>query len=143
MSKLIVVAAIVLSICGAVTRISAQRSSTPKTCWGWIKGHTEIDGGTVKAIRGKVVDANEEAVAGALIEVFAYNNDDLDQRTRVAYRIVGSNGSFYFRGLGPGKYELRGSYCHGFDAGHTIVTLRPRGKSTSNKKILVTLNISQ
>jgi hypothetical protein len=141
--KLIRLSTLVLFIFGLVSHSGAQ-SSTPRTCWGWIKGHSEIDGGTVKAIRGKVVDPNEEAIPGALIEVFAYTDADLDKRIRVAYRLVGSNGYFSFSGLRPGKYELRGSYCHGagFDAGHTIVTLRPNRKSASSKRVLVTLNLS-
>jgi hypothetical protein len=111
------------------------RRSTPHTCWGWVKGHREVDGGIVREIRGQVVDPREEPVFEALIEVFAYTNPDLDKRTRVGYQFVGLNG----------KYELRGSYCKGpgFDAGHTIVTLRPKSKRGSTKPTLVTLNISQ
>lgn len=141
LTRLIVFALIVF---GAVALCSAQ-GSTPRTCWGWIKGHSEIDGGTVKSIRGKVVDPSGESVAGALIEVFAYNDADIDKRIRVAYRFVGSNGDFSFSGLRQGKYELRGSYCRGvgFDAGHTVVSLRPNKRSVSNRKVLVTLNISQ
>ncbi len=99
----------------------------------------------MKSIRGKVVDPSGEAVAGALIEVFAYNDADIDKRIRVAYRFVGSNGEFSFSRLRQGKYELRGSYCRGvgFDAGHTVVSLRPNKRSASNRKVLVTLNISQ
>ena len=113
------------------------------TCWGWIQGHTPVDGGTVKEIRGKVVDPNEEPVPDALIEVFDNPDLDFDQRKRVAACRVGANGEFHFKSLHPGKYELRGSYCRGFDAGHTIINYAPKEKDASKTETLVKLNISQ
>lgn len=118
--------------------------SSETTCWGWIKGHTAVEGGTVKEIRGKVVDPNEEPVPDALIEVYDNPDLDFDKRKRVAACRVGINGKFRFKGLRPGKYELRGSYCGGagFDAGHTIVTLEPKDRVASKADTLVTLNLS-
>ena len=113
------------------------------TCWGYIQGHTAVEGGTVKEIRGKVVVPNEEPVPDALIEVFDSPDLDFDQRRRVAACRVGANGEFHFKGLRAGKYELRGSYCRGFDAGHTIITYAPKEKDASKVETLVTLNISQ
>ncbi len=136
---------VVIHLFGLASTAQTKVSSRPHTCWGWIKGHSEVDGGRVKQIRGVVVDPAGEPVAGALIEVFAYNNDDLDKRTRVAFQIVHDNGTFRFKNLHPGKYELRGSYCHGsgFDAGHTVIILSPKSRTASSKASLVTLNISQ
>ena len=141
--KISITFASLILIGGALAQTSiGQKAAIPHTCWGWIKGHAEIDGGTVNEIRGLVVDPSGELVPEALIEVFAYDNVDLDKRTRVAYRMVGS---FRFRGLWPGKYELRGSYCRGsgFDAGHTIVQLKPKKKYTTVRTTRVTLNVSQ
>lgn len=119
----------------------AKKSET--TCWGWIKGHLEVDGGTVKEIRGRVVDAAESPYADALIEVYGHPELDLDERKRVAACWTGANGEFCFEGLKPGRYELRGSCVSGFDAGHTIVTLTPKERNASKGEILVTLNVSQ
>ncbi len=92
LTRLIVFALIVF---GAVALCSAQ-GSTPRTCWGWIKGHSEIDGGTVKSIRGKVVDPSGESVAGALIEVFAYNDADIDKRTVISPSLDYARGSMSY-----------------------------------------------
>ncbi|HEX8564153.1 MAG TPA: carboxypeptidase-like regulatory domain-containing protein [Pyrinomonadaceae bacterium] len=97
----------------------------------------------LKKFMAKVVDPNEEPISDALIEIYDNSDLDFDKRKRFAACRVGVNGGFRFKGLSPGKYELRGSYCRGFDAGHTIVTLEPKRKDASKAKILVTLNISQ
>jgi len=119
----------------------AKKSET--TCWGWIKGHLEVDGGTVKEIRGRIVDASESPYADALIEVYDHPELDLDARKRVAACRTGAKGEFCIRNLRPGKYELRGSCVSGFDAGHTIVNLAQKERSASKGEILVTLNVSQ
>ena len=118
--------------------------SSETTCWGWIKGHTPVDGGMVKEIRGKALAPDKEPIAAALIEVYDNPDLDFDQRKRVAACRVGANGEFRFKGLRPGKYELRGSYCNspGFDAGHTIITLAPKDKDASDAEVSVKLNIS-
>lgn len=115
------------------------------TCWGWIMGHTAVDGGVVKEIRGIVIAPNKEPVPDALIEVYDNPDLDIDKRKRVAACKVGIDGKFRFKRLRPGKYELRGSYCGGpgFDAGHTIITLAPTEKGASSSEILVALNLSQ
>ena len=127
-----------------VSRCKKVKSSET-TCWGWIQGHTPVDGGTVKEVRGKVVDPNEEPVPDALIEVFDNPDSGFDQRKRVAACRVGANGEFRFKGLRPGKYELRGSYCGGagFDAGHTIIIFAPKEKGASKAETLAKLYISQ
>jgi len=148
MARIIMAVLLLLSLDASYAQESRRCSKvkdSEKTCWGWIQGHTPEDGGTVKEIRGKVVAPNEEPVPDALIEV--YDNPDLDfeQRKRVAGCRVGANGEFRFKGLRPGKYELRGSYCNspGFDAGHTIIIYAPNDKGASKTDIFVKLNLSQ
>lgn len=145
-----IVLAVLLLLCldasyAQESRRCSKVKSNETTCWGWIQGHTPEDGGTVKEIRGKVVAPNEEAVPDALIELYDNPDLDFDQRKRVAACRVGANGEFRFKGLRPGKYELRGSYCGGagFDAGHTIITFAPKDKGASKTEILVKLNLSQ
>ncbi|HEX8196083.1 MAG TPA: carboxypeptidase-like regulatory domain-containing protein, partial [Pyrinomonadaceae bacterium] len=90
---------------------TVQKDET--TCWGWIQGHTAVNGGTVKKIRGKVVDPTGEPVIDALIEVFDNPDLDFDKRKRIAACRTDKNGEFSFEGLAADKYELRGSYCRG------------------------------
>ncbi|MFN6964861.1 MAG: carboxypeptidase-like regulatory domain-containing protein [Pyrinomonadaceae bacterium] len=145
----IVVAMLFLCCCiAAYSQHSKGCASTRQnvtTCWGWIKGHTAVDGGTVKEIRGRVVDPNEQPVPGALIEIYDNPDLDIDKRRRVAACRVGADGKFKFKGLRPGKYELRASYCDGsgFDAGHTIITFTPNYRGASKAETLVMLNLSQ
>jgi hypothetical protein len=127
-----------------VSNLCKKVGKSETTCWGWVQGHTPVDGGTVKEIRGKVVAPDGEPVAGALIEVYDQPELGFDKRKRVVACRTGKNGEFRFKGLASKKYELRGSYCGGagFDAGHTIVTLAPESSAASKSEILVTLNIS-
>jgi hypothetical protein len=120
-----------------------KAKQTDKTCWGWDRGHSEINGGTVKEIRGRVVAGDGSPVAGTLIEVYEHPELDLDIRKRRAACRTDENGAFCFRGLSPGRYELRGSCASGFDAGHTIVNLVKKKKLASTREIFVVLNISQ
>ena len=118
--------------------------SDETTCWGWVMGNIPVEGGKVKKIAGRVVTPNEEPVEGSLIEVFENSDQEIEKRKRVAACRTGSNGEFSFKGLRPGKYELRGSNCNipGFSAGSTIITLAPKDKNASDEKTLVKLNIS-
>jgi protocatechuate 3,4-dioxygenase beta subunit len=94
-------------------------------------------------MKGRVVDANELSVGGTLIEIYDNPELDFEQRKRIGVCVTDESGRFCFRGLAPGKYELRGSCSSGFDAGHTIVTLAPKQRTASTAEILVTLNVSQ
>ena len=129
---------------GEITPRCKKVKRTQTTCWGWIKGHAPVAGGTVKQIRGRVVTPDEQPVANALIEVYDQPELGIDKRKRVAVCRVGDDGTFNFKGLSPGTYELRGSFCDnpGLDAGHTIINLAPKNKRASKREILVTLNIS-
>lgn len=141
-------AVLLIFFVGAADAQQAEKSSKfknkQKTCWGNTV-RPSFNAGTVRVIRGKVIDPNGESVPDALIEV--YENPDLDikKRKRVAVRRTGAGGEFDFKGLRPGKYELRASYCksRGFDTGHTIINYAPQDKSASETEIFVKLDVSE
>lgn len=118
------------------------------TCWGWAE-HSPLDGGVVKEMRGFLVDPEKKPVADALVEVFDHPEaasgvqlSGSKKLRRVAACWIGADGEFCFKGLKPGRYEIRGSCVSGFDAGCTVVTLDPQNPDAKNNPILVKLYVS-
>ena len=113
------------------------------TWWGHM-ANEQSEESPLKGIKGKVVAPNEEPVEGALVEVF---NDDGSTRTptsqkqqRVAACRVGEKGKFCFNGLKPGKYILAIGH-QGFNITFFSVTLNPSHKKSSNKSLIVELQL--
>lgn len=126
-----------------------KAKKTDTTCWGWVGNHPPEDGGVVKEIRGRLVDAAGEPVGDALVEVFDHAEVALDgdsygsnKQRRVAACWTDAEGAFCFKGLRPGKYEIRGSCLSGFDAGRTVIAFEPKTRKATSKEILVALHIS-
>jgi hypothetical protein len=79
---------------------------------------------TVRQIKGKITDNNDEPVAGAVIAVF--------QLTKNGAKFIGSNesdskGRFCFGDLEKGKYEIKVGK-HNFQRYDIEVTLAPKNK---------------
>ncbi|MBX3278900.1 MAG: carboxypeptidase regulatory-like domain-containing protein [Acidobacteria bacterium] len=128
-------------------RIASENETTQ---WGWIVDRT-IEGGAVKALRGRILDAAETPIPNALVEVLDHPEVWLgekgyynrDKQKRLAACVVGANGEFCFSKLPPGKYELRASGPSGFDPMHVILKLAPHDRRSKQESIVVTLEVSQ
>jgi protocatechuate 3,4-dioxygenase beta subunit len=156
MKRFTLVLPLCLSLSPITTSAQAERCSCRKagdketTRQGWI-GNRTMEGGSVKALEGRVTNALEDPIDGALVEVFdhpelwlaedSYNNRD--KQKRLAACVVGKNGEFCFSKLPPGKYELRASGPSGYDPMHVILTLAPRDRQSKKEKIEVRLELSQ
>lgn len=120
------------------------------THWGWIVNKT-IKGGSVKALKGRVVNRDGQLLANALVEVFdkpevwladkGYQNRD--KQKRLAACLTREKGEFCFTGLRPGRYELRGSSPEPYDPMHVIVTLAPNNQQSKKGDIRIALEVSQ
>ncbi len=127
-----------------------KATADEKTRWGWIVDRT-VDEGSVRALSGRVVDANGGALADALVEVFdrpeiwlaedSYQNSG--RQKRLAACVTGEKGEFCFAGLPSAKYELRASGPPGFDPMHVILTLAPKDRQSKKGSLDVTLHVSQ
>ena len=93
----------------------------------------------VKRIKGRVTDANGEALADALVEVFDKPTEEiyvyhLDSRNRVAACKTAKNGTFCLTGLVPKQYVVCASARHGeLKASCRSIRLVPRGVRRPNK----------
>ena len=128
---------------------SAQRAAgcervdpSEKTFWGWIKENNPTEGGVFQKLEGRVILPDESVLSGALVELFNNPDLDVDKRKRLAACRTGDKGFFRFKGVRPGKYEIRASYGRGLDAGQTMVNLDPKNKDASKKDIIVRMEIS-
>ena len=84
--------------------------------------------GKYRQLAGVVEDANLQVVSDVLVEVFdkpeylllEYPESEQKQKgqRRIAGCVVGADGKFRFRGLRPGKYELRFSKAGGWNHTH-------------------------
>lgn len=120
-----------------------KADKSEKTSWGWIMEDHPTEGGVVNRLVGRVQLPDESVLAGALVEVFDHPELEVEKRTRLAACRTGENGMFQFKGLSPGRYEIRASYSRGgLNAGQTMVTLAPTYKTASGKEITVQLEIS-
>jgi len=139
----ILIFVLVPGIASAQKAVGCERvDPSEKTIWGWIKENNPTEGGVVEELEGRVILPDESALPGALVELF--NNPDLavDKRKRLAACRTGLKGVFRFKGVLPGRYEIRASYATGLDAGQTMVTLAPKNKDASRKDIIVRMEIS-
>jgi protocatechuate 3,4-dioxygenase beta subunit len=151
MKRLIIILLLTaINVSAQAERCSCRKAGDKETTqWGWMVNRT-MEGGSVKALKGRVTNAVEDPLDGALVEVFdhpevwlaedSYNNRD--KQKRLAACVVGKNGEFCFSNLPPGKYELRASGPSGYDPMHVILTLAPQDRQSKNEKIEVRLELS-
>ena len=126
--------------------INAKRTET--TNWGHI-ANGYIERSTYRRIEGVVVDYSDEPMDGVLIEVYdhpefnpALQRDGAGgkgEQRRISGCKTRPDGKFCFRGIGPGKYDLRASKTN-FNSTSIMLTIRQKGRGTS-KNITVRLQV--
>jgi protocatechuate 3,4-dioxygenase beta subunit len=146
MKRLTLAVTLCLALCLTLSSINVNAQSERCSCrkagdkettrWGWMV--RTMEGGSVKALKGRVTNALEDPLDGALVEVFdhpevwlaedSYNNRN--KQKRLAACVVGKNGEFCFSKLPPGKYELRASGPRGYNPMHVILTLAPQNRQS-------------
>ncbi len=115
----------------------APAAESDVTRWG---GNEEVVGREEKTYRrlaGGVRYATDEAVSGALVEVYTHpeylllkypeNAKKRKRQRRVAACVTGEDGKFCFGFVGAGKYEVRVSKDGGFNVTHIYVEVDPFG----------------
>jgi len=107
-----------------------------------------------KSLRGRViVAANEQPLAGVLVEVYDKPEGLLldwkdrevkkAQQRRIAACVTGPNGEFCFGKLPAGKYELRCSKPIEWNSTSVYVIIAPKDPHSTTSKIRVPMQISQ
>ena len=104
----------------------------------------------VNSIQGKIFEPNDDPMADALVEVFdhpgvAHQTLDAEIRAKKQRRVAacktGQDGRFRFRGIPPGKYEVRVSKI-GFDPTSAIVAMKARPQRRTHSEIRIGLQLS-
>lgn len=127
-------------------------SPDQKTSWGQqnvIIKEDEI----FKSLRGKVVAANEQPLAGVLIEVYDKPEGLLmdwkerearkAQQQRIAACVTRADGEFCFPKIPAGKYELRCSKPIEWNSTSPYVIVAPEDPHSTSSKIIVPMHLSQ
>ena len=128
-------------------------SPDQKTRWGQQNVVIQEDE-IFKSLRGKVVvAANEQPLAGVLVEVYDKPEGLLmdwkereakkGQQRRIAACVTGVNGEFSFPKIPAGKYEVRCSKPIEWDSTSVYVIVAPRDPHSTRSKFIVPLHISQ
>lgn len=120
----------------------------------WI---TQQEEGTFKKIAGKVQFPGSDDMEGALVEVFDKpdyllcdylpnnpNNCTTEppkKQHRKAACITEKDGSFCFKNLKAGKYELRISKGSGWNVVHSIVVVNPKAKDAKDGGIEIIMSV--
>ena len=117
---------------------------------------TTQEEGVFHIIGGKVTDANGEAIEDALVEVFDKpdyllceylpNNptncsvDPPKTQRRKAACLTGKDGSFCFKKLSAGRYELRVSKSINWNVMHSVVQVDPKKKDAKKGGIEILMS---
>lgn len=128
-------------------------SPDQKTSWGQQNVVIKEDE-IFKSLRGKVVvAANEQPLAGVLVEVYDKTEGLLmdwkereakkAQQRRIAACVTGVDGEFSFPKIPAGKYELRCSKPIEWNSTSAYVIVAPKDPHSTSSKVIVPMHISQ
>lgn len=128
-------------------------STEQKTSWGQQNVIIKPDE-VLKSLRGKVVvAANDQPLAGALVEVYDRPEGLLmdwkerevrkAQQRRIAACVTGADGQFCFSKVPAGKYELRSSKPGEWNSTSAYVIVAPEDPHSTSSKVIVPMHVSQ
>ena len=100
----------------------------------WMKN--QLPSETIRQIKGRIVDVNDEPIAGAVISVFQLNSDG---RKFIGSNESNENGEYCFEDLKKGKYSLKVGK-HNFQLYEIEINLEPKNKQ-ADKNLDFTLDI--
>ena len=94
---------------------------------------------------------NDEVLAGVLVEVFDHpehlllsypaNEQRKQKQRRIAACVTGADGSFCFRGIPAGKYELLLSKDGGWKRSHVVVVVAPGNRKGSKSALALSMQV--
>jgi hypothetical protein len=110
---------------------------------------TVIERTKYRQLAGVVQDTNGGIMSDVLVEVFdkpeylllSYPESEAKKKAqrRVAGCVVGTDGKFCFRGLPPGKYELRFSKAGGWNHTQLYIVIAGAKQKASNRTLEISM----
>ncbi len=145
--KVIVFFILVFAVCGTGfsqnNRECEAATAKDFTHWGHIANEIK-EQKPLKILYGVVKASNDEPIYSALVEVFSDNGKSQTPTTpssqRIAACVTQIDGRFRFNKLKAGKYILAIGR-EGFNITFIKLTLEPRNRRSSNKRLSVRLEI--
>jgi hypothetical protein len=113
-----------------------KKVKSPKPVSSWMSV-TLAETYTVKTLKGRIIDSNEEPISDALIEIIKVSEDGEGKIIYICK--TQQSGKFYFKKLREGKYEIRVS-LEGHD--RTSVRVTVSKYSTSDEEIVIPMKVS-
>lgn len=154
--KLLLIA-LMLSLASGIHNVDRCQCVRPgadeTTHWSGSEVITVIEKKVYKRMRGTVYDAAGFLMPDTLVEVFDHPESLLlkypareraqRKQRRIAACKTGEDGKFCFKGLRPGKYELRVSRDSGWNVTQVYLGLDPRGRRSTAAEIEVYMQVGR